>query len=257
MTAIYSVAGLIQQQALITERPFRSPHHTTSRIGLVGGGTNPKPGEISLAHRGVLFLDEFPEFPRSTIESLRQPLEDGAVTISRAMGSISYPSRFLLIAASNPCPCGYLGHPKRHCKCMPGAVMKYRKRISGPILDRIDLHIDVPPVSEDQLLGVQAAESSTVVRGRISDARMRQQARLKTASVHTNGEMKPSDIKTYCRIDSDGMDILRDAIRKLSLSARTYFKIIKVSQTIADLAGDVVIGRDHIAEALQYRPRED
>lgn len=257
VTSIYSVAGLIRQQALITERPFRSPHHTTSRTGLIGGGTNPKPGEISLAHRGVLFLDEFPEFPRSTIESLRQPLEDGVVTISRALGSVTYPSRFLLIAASNPCPCGFLGHPKKRCSCMPGAIMKYRKRLSGPILDRIDLHIDVPPVTEEQLLGAESAEQSSTVLKRITAAIRVQRARLKKATAQTNGEMKPREIKAYCRMSEDGVAILREAIQKFSLSARTYFKIIKVSQTIADLEGALMIQREHIAEALQYRPRED
>lgn len=257
ITAVHSVAGLLRKHTLAVSRPFRSPHHTTSRIGLIGGGTNPKPGEISLAHRGVLFLDEFSEFPRHVIEALRQPLEDGSVTISRASGSVEYPSRFILIAASNPCPCGYLGHPKRVCKCMPGTIMKYRKRLSGPILDRIDLHIDVPPVSEDQLLEEANAEASEVIRRRIDKARTLQIKRFTGTKIHSNSEMRPSDIKKYCKISQDGLVLLKQAIMKLSLSARTYFKVIKLSQTIADLEGSATISTVHISEALQYRPRDE
>lgn len=257
ITAIHSVAGLLHKHVLAQTRPFRSPHHTTSRIGLIGGGANPKPGEISLAHRGVLFLDEFSEFPRSVIEALRQPLEDGVVTISRAAGSVEYPSRFILIAASNPCPCGYLGHPKRTCKCMPGAIMKYRKRLSGPILDRIDLHIDVPPVTEDQLLEEANAESSEAIRKRIEKARIIQKKRFLGTKINANSEMRPSDIKKMCVISPEGVVLLKQAIMKLSLSARTYFKVIKLSQTIADLEGSSTITTAHIAEALQYRPRDE
>lgn len=257
ITAIHSVAGLLHKHSLAQTRPFRSPHHTTSRIGLVGGGTNPKPGEISLAHRGVLFLDEFSEFPRHVIEALRQPLEDGSVVISRASGSVEYPSRFILIAASNPCPCGYLGHPKKVCKCMPGTIMKYRKRLSGPILDRIDLHIDVPPVTEDQLLEEANAESSEVIRKRIDKARLLQHKRFKGTKIYSNGEMRPVDIKKFCSISTEGIALLKQAIMKLSLSARTYFKIIKLSQTIADLEGSPSISTIHISEALQYRPRDE
>lgn len=257
ITAVHSVAGLLQQHTLAQTRPFRSPHHTTSRIGLIGGGTNPKPGEISLAHRGVLFLDEFSEFPRHVIEALRQPLEDGVVTISRAAGSVEYPSRFILIAASNPCPCGYLGHTKKVCRCMPGAIMKYRKRLSGPILDRIDLHIDVPPVTEDQLLEEVNAESSLAIRKRIDKARLVQQRRFAGTKIRSNAEMRPADIKKFCSISQDGLVLLKSAIMKLSLSARTYFKVIKLSQTIADLEGSVEISTMHISEALQYRPREE
>lgn len=257
ITAIHSVAGLLHKHALAQTRPFRSPHHTTSRIGLIGGGTNPKPGEISLAHRGVLFLDEFSEFPRNVIEALRQPLEDGSVVISRASGSVEYPSRFILIAASNPCPCGYLGHPKKVCRCMPGTIMKYRKRLSGPILDRIDLHIDVPPVTEEQLLEEVSAEKSEVIRKRIDKARVLQLKRLAGTKIYSNAEMRPVDIKKFCNISPDGMALLKQAIMKLSLSARTYFKVIKLSQTIADLEGSSSISAIHISEALQYRPRDE
>jgi magnesium chelatase family protein len=257
ITAIHSVAGLLHKHTLAQTRPFRSPHHTTSRIGLIGGGANPKPGEISLAHRGVLFLDEFSEFPRHVIEALRQPLEDGSVIISRASGSVEYPSRFILIAASNPCPCGYLGHPKRVCKCMPGAVMKYRKRLSGPIIDRIDLHIDVPPVTEDQLLEEANAERSETIRRRIDRARILQRRRFAGTKIYSNSEMRPSDIKKLCTISEEGTALLKQAIMKLSLSARTYFKVIKLSQTIADLEGSPTISTTHISEALQYRPRDE
>jgi len=257
ITAIHSVAGLLHKHTLAQERPFRSPHHTTSRIGLIGGGTNPKPGEISLAHRGVLFLDEFSEFPRNVVEALRQPLEDGSVFISRASGSVEYPSRFILIAASNPCPCGYLGHPKKVCKCMPGTIMKYRKRLSGPILDRIDLHIDVPPVTEDQLLEDAGAEKSEVIRKRIDKARALQLKRFRGTRIYSNAEMKPGDIKRLCNIAPEGVLLLKQAIMKLSLSARTYFKVIKLSQTVADLDGKSSISSAHISEALQYRPRDE
>jgi len=257
ITAVHSVAGLLRKHTLAQTRPFRSPHHTTSRIGLIGGGANPKPGEISLAHRGVLFLDEFSEFPRHVIEALRQPLEDGSVVISRASGSVEYPSRFILIAASNPCPCGYLGHPKKVCKCMPGTIMKYRKRLSGPILDRIDLHIDVPPVTEDQLLEEANAEKSEVIRKRIDKAKILQRKRFAGTRIYSNAEMRPADIKKFCTISAEGIALLKQAIMKLSLSARTYFKVIKLSQTIADLEGSSSISTMHISEALQYRPRDE
>lgn len=254
---IYSILGLLRKESFMWRRPFRSPHHTTSRIGLIGGGTNPSPGEISLAHRGVLFLDEFPEFPRSVIEALRQPLEDGVVTISRAAGSLSFPSRFILLAASNPCPCGFLGHAKKNCHCLPGAILKYRKRVSGPILDRIDIHITVPPVEEEKLMGKDTAESSSTIRKRVIAARKKQRERFQRSAIKTNGEMSPSHIKTMCRFSQPALDILKQAISRLSLSARSYFKIIKVAQTIADLEGQKEIGVSHITEALQYRIQED
>ncbi len=254
---IYSIAGLLNPHKFIMTRPFRSPHHTTSRIGLIGGGSNPSPGEISLAHRGVLFLDEFPEFPRSVLESLRQPLEDGVITVSRASGSLTFPSRFLLLAASNPCPCGYLGHPTKHCKCLPGTILKYQKRISGPLLDRIDLHVDVPVIEQEKLLGTEQGEVSSAIRERVAEARVRQKKRSTSLKTKTNGEMSPQDIKKFCMMNNETKAFLRQAISRRSLSARSYFKVIKVSQTIADLEGSETIQVSHIAEALQFRRKEE
>lgn len=257
VSKIYSVAGLLNGSFFISQRPFRSPHHTTSRIGLIGGGTNPAPGEISLAHRGVLFLDELPEFPRSVLESLRQPLEDGHVTISRAAGSLMFPSRFLLLAASNPCPCGYLGHPKRNCRCLPGMILRYRKRLSGPLLDRIDLHIDVPPVKEESLDLWIKSETSREIRKRVTKARKRQLIRFKNSAIKTNGEMSSAQVKKYCRLSQEAVELLKQAISRLSLSARSYFKVIKVAQTIADLHNQEKIEVAFIAEAIQYRMKEE
>lgn len=227
VTKIYSISGLLQDKNFITTRPFRSPHHTTSRIGLVGGGSNPAPGEISLAHRGVLFLDEIPEFPRSTLESLRQPLEDGFITISRASGTLIFPSRFMLLAASNPCPCGYLGHAKRPCHCLPGSILRYRKRLSGPLLDRIDLHIGVPSVDEEKLMSNIPAESSQKIRERVTGARIIQKSRFQGLKILTNAEMTSANIKKFCQLSPKALDLLKQAISKLSLSARSYFKTIK------------------------------
>lgn len=257
VTKIYSIAGLLRETYFISERPFRSPHHTTSRIGLVGGGTNPSPGEVSLAHRGVLFLDEFSEFPRSVLESLRQPLEDGQITVSRAQGSLTFPCRFLLLAASNPCPCGYLGHPKRACRCLPGSVLRYKKRLSGPLLDRIDLHVDVPPVLEDELTDKSLAETSEVIRKRVVRARKIQMKRFIGLKILTNGEMGPTEIKKFCCLEKDAETLLKQAISRLSLSARSYFKTIKIAQTITDLLGKENIGSAAVAEALQFRSFDD
>ncbi len=257
VSKIYSVSGLLKDKYFIDKRPFRSPHHTTSRIGLIGGGTHPTPGEISLSHRGVLFLDELPEFPRSVLEALRQPLEDGNVSISRAAGSLTFPSRFLLLAASNPCPCGYLNHPKRSCRCLPGAIIKYRRRLSGPLLDRIDLHIDVPPVKEESLELTAKAESSRKVRERVTNARARQHKRFKNSRIKTNGEMSSAQVKNYCQFSKEAIELLKQAISRLSLSARSYFKVIKVGQTIADLNNKDKIESSFIAEALQYRAKEE
>lgn len=257
VSQIYSVAGLLRKQPFSRERPFRSPHHTGSRIGLIGGGSIPKPGEISLAHRGVLFLDELPEFPRFVLEALRQPLEDGFVFISRAAGSVRFPSRFLLLAASNPCPCGYLNHPKRHCSCLPGMIIKYRKRLSGPLLDRIDLHVDVPSVEQEKLTTLQEGETSEKIRRRVINAHERQKKRLENARISTNGEMASKMIRQFCKLTTDAEEILKQAIDRFSLSARSYFKIIKVGQTIADLSGKEVIERSHITESLQFRFYEE
>jgi magnesium chelatase family protein len=257
VSKIYSIAGLLDNQSLVLSRPFRAPHHTISRVGLVGGGSNPQPGEITLAHRGVLFLDEFPEFPRSILESLRQPLEDGKVTISRAQGTLTFPSRFILLAASNPCPCGYLGHPKKTCRCLPGQIIRYKKRLSGPLLDRIDLHLTIPPVEEEKLLSQTQAESSETVRDRVIEARERQKKRFTGLKIKTNGEMGPSEIKKFCQLTDEAVSLLKQAISRFSLSARSYFKIIKVAQTIADLAKKDSIESPFIAEALQYRLTED
>jgi magnesium chelatase family protein len=259
VTKIYSITGnLPHGQALITSRPFRSPHHTTSRIGLIGGGTVPMPGEISLAHRGVLFLDEFPEFPRHVLESLRQPMEDGVVTISRARGAVTYPACFMLVAASNPCPCGYFGDPKRACKCLPGMISRYQKRISGPILDRIDLHIDVPSVEAQRLVGEArgATESSRHIQQRVQKARGVQTRRFGASKIKSNSEMGTKETKLCCPLSSECRTMLNSAVATMELSARAYFKIIKISRTIADLALEKSILPMHIAEALQYRPKE-
>lgn len=257
VSRIYSAAGFLHNDSFICERPFRSPHHTTSRTGLIGGGSIPGPGEISLAHRGVLFLDEFPEFPRSVLESLRQPLEDGLVTISRASGSLTFPSRFLLLAASNPCPCGYLGHPKKPCKCLPGSLLRYKKRVSGPLADRIDLHVDVPPVDQEKLVGNDQSETSCDVRKRVIKARLRQQKRFSHKKFRTNAEMTTLDIKEHCILTTEASEFLKQAISRFSLSARSYYKVIKVAKTIADLSESDNIELAFIAEALQFRRSEE
>ncbi|MBM2820366.1 MAG: Mg chelatase subunit ChlI, magnesium chelatase family protein [Candidatus Berkelbacteria bacterium] len=253
VTKIYSVAGLLSShEPFINIRPFRSPHHTTSNIALVGGGTFPKPGEITLAHRGVLFMDEFAEFPRSVLEALRQPLEDGVITVSRAQGSISYPAQFILVAAQNPCPCGYLGDPVKSCICAPTQILRYQKRVSGPLLDRIDIHIDVPRVKYEKLADEKIAEESAKVRKRVQSSRMIQAKRQRK----TNSELIPKQIKEYCSLDDKSKDLLKSAVNQLNLSARQYTRILKLARTIADLAGIKNIQVSHIAEALQYRPKE-
>jgi len=259
-TKIHSAAGVIPPGgALLAVRQFRSPHHTTSLAGLVGGGSRPRPGEISLAHRGVLFLDEFNEFPRSVLESLRQPLEDGVVMISRSQERVLYPARFMLVASANPCPCGYLNHPKKACVCTIQQIKKYQKKVSGPLLDRIDLHIDVPPVDVGELAGNQKAseflEPSKVIKERVIFARKIQQTRFAEDSIHVNAEMKNSHIKKYCLLKKEAEQILQQAAVKFQLSARSYLKMIKISRTIADLAGSPDIEVPHMAEALQYRAK--
>lgn len=259
VTKIYSITGnLSTGQSVVRHRPFRSPHHTTSRIGLIGGSSKLMPGEISLSHRGVLFLDEFPEFPRSVLEALRQPMEDGVVTISRAAGTVSYPAQFTLIAASNPCPCGYYSSNIRPCRCMPGQISKYQKRISGPILDRIDIHIDVPEVKTDKLISSNfQSDSSKVIRERVQKARNLQLAKFKKSKFHANSELTSKAVREFCPLGGDCQKILTAATSQLNLSARSYYKVIKVARTIADLAGEKNILSVHIAEALQYRPKQD
>jgi len=258
VTKIYSVTGNIPEGASIIKiRPFRAPHHTTSRIGLIGGGAHPIPGEISLAHRGVLFLDEFPEFPRHVLESLRQPLEDGIVSICRAAGTVVYPAKFVLIAASNPCPCGYLGDPKKHCRCLPGQINQYKKRISGPIIDRIDLHVDLPPVRIEKLTGEGKSESSKEVKKRVQSARNLQTKRYKKTKLVCNGDLNARDIKELIDLSSECLKLLRQAAAAMNLSARSYYRTIKVARTITDLEKEKEIAVSHIAEALQYRPREE
>lgn len=259
VTKIYSITGnLAAGQSIVTSRPFRSPHHTTSRIGLIGGGSNPAPGEISLAHRGVLFLDEFPEFPRHVLESLRQPMEDGEVTISRAKGTVTYHAQFLLVSASNPCPCGYYGDPKRACTCLPGAISRYQKRVSGPILDRIDIHVEVPSVEMQKLIGKseRKSESSKKIQKKVQKARNIQLKRFKGTKLKSNSEMATKGVKKYCPLSSECLTMLRSAVATMNITARSYFKVIKVARTIADLAGEKAISTNHLAEALQYRPKE-
>ncbi len=253
VTKIYSVAGLLSNnEPVVNVRPFRAPHHTTSNVALVGGGTYPRPGEITLAHRGVLFMDEFAEFPRSVLEALRQPLEDGIMTVSRAQGSHTYPAKFILVSALNPCPCGYLGDPVKSCICTPHQILRYQKRVSGPLLDRIDIHIEVPRLKYEKLADEKVAEESAKVRQRVEKARKTQIKRQKK----TNSELSPRQIKEYCQIDEKSKDLLRAAVNNLNLSARQYTRVLKLARTIADLAGDQKIDSGHIAEALQYRPKE-
>ena len=254
-TKIHSIAGILpSQQALIATRPFRAPHHTISDAGLLGGGTHPSPGEVSLAHRGVLFLDELPEFHRNVLEVLRQPLEDGFVTIVRSVASATFPCQFMLVAAMNPCACGFFGDPQRECRCSPHQVQKYRNKISGPLLDRIDLHVEVPALSFQKLTSLGQGEPSAVIRDRVVAARKIQQARFTgLKKVHANAGMRSREVQKFCRLDAETQDLLRQAIAELHFSARAYDRILKVSRTIADLAGTDNIRPEHVTEAVQYR----
>ncbi|MEI6690427.1 MAG: YifB family Mg chelatase-like AAA ATPase [bacterium] len=262
VTRIYSVAGeLPAGQALMRRRPYRAPHHTASMISIIGGGTNPMPGEISLAHLGVLFLDELPEFPRSTLEVLRQPMEDGKVAISRAAGRAEYPAKFMLLASANPCPCGYLNHPTKECNCGERVIGKYRARISGPILDRIDLHVWVDPVEVSKLTSTNINnqssiynESSEQICERVRKARVMQASRfVSEKGIYNNAQMSNKSVKKYCELNDATSQFLQAAVVKYSLSARAYFKVLKVARTIADLAGDLTVNVSHVAEAVQYR----
>jgi len=254
-TKIHSVSGrLSDNNSLMTSRPFRSPHHTISDVALVGGGTNPQPGEISLAHNGVLFLDELPEFKRTVLEVMRQPLEDRVVTISRAKSSVDYPANFMLVSSMNPCPCGYYNHPEKDCLCPPGMVQKYLNKISGPLLDRIDLHVEVTPVSFDELSSKEKGESSADIRARVMSAREVQGSRYKeNEGVHANAQMSTKQLQVFCKLNPESQQLLKMAMTKLNLSARAYDRILKVARTIADLEKSKSITSEHIAEAIQYR----
>jgi magnesium chelatase family protein len=254
-TKIHSVAGkTVRQSGLITQRPFRNPHHTISDVALVGGGNNPQPGEISLAHNGVLFLDELPEFKRTVLEVMRQPLEDRTVTISRARFSVEYPASFMLVASMNPCPCGYYNHPEKECVCAPGVVQKYLTRISGPLLDRIDLHVEVTPVPFSELSKQQSSESSSAIRERVIAAREIQTQRFAgLPGIYNNAQMHTKELKAFCNLSEAGNTLLKNAMERLGLSARAYDRILKVGRTIADLDKSESILPNHIAEAIQYR----
>lgn len=253
VTKVHSVAGLLDGRPMIATRPFRSPHHTTSDAGLVGGGAWPRPGEVSLAHRGVLFLDELPEFRRNVLESLRQPIEDRRVTICRAQRSLTFPADFLLAAAMNPCKCGYWGHETRQCICLPGDVHRYQNRISGPLLDRIDIHVEVPAVPVSELSGHSAGEPSAAVRERVNRARQIQLDRFHRGKITCNAQMSSRDVRRFCELDAAGKRLLEDAMTRLGLSVRAYTRILKVARTIADLRGCDAIASSDVAEAGQYR----
>lgn len=258
VTKIYSVAGLLPSDTpLVARRPFRAPHHTISHAGLVGGGRNPRPGEISLSHRGVLFLDELPEFGQQVLEVMRQPLEDRTVTISRAQGSITYPANFMLVAAMNPCPCGYYGDPTKECSCSESSVSRYQKRISGPLLDRIDIFVEVPRVDYEKLASETAGERSAIVRERVERTRRLQQERFAGTRFGSNAEMTPTEVREHCqaKIDEQAQSLLRLAMAQLSLSARAFHRILKLARTIADMEASDVIAPQHLAEAVQYRQR--
>jgi magnesium chelatase family protein len=254
-TKIHSVAGtLTPGQSLLTGRPFRAPHHTISDAGLIGGGSSPRPGEVSLAHGGVLFLDELPEFRRNVLEVLRQPMEDGVVTLSRAAMSLTYPARFMLAAAMNPCPCGYFGDPLHSCSCGPLAIERYRSRISGPLLDRIDIHLEVPAVAYGDLVGEHSEESSAAIRRRVEQARAVQRSRFQgQRGVHANAHMSARDLRRHCRLSGPVEAVMRQAVTRLGLSARAYHRVLKIARTIADLAGSAELTTAHVSEAIQYR----
>lgn len=254
ITKIYSIAGLLPNNiSLLSNRPFRSPHHTISSAGLCGGGSVPKPGEISLAHNGVLFLDELPEFSRSSMEILRQPIEDGFVTISRVHGTLTYPCSITLVTAMNPCPCGFFGHPFKKCTCSKNTILRYLSKVSGPLLDRIDLHIEVAPVEFNELYNENKCETSKQIRDRVNSARKIQNYRYKDISANCNAQINPTDIQKYCKLSENAKNLLEKAFNNLNLSARAYDRILKVSRTISDLSGCENIKSSHIAEAIQYR----
>jgi magnesium chelatase family protein len=257
VTKIYSVCGLLPQDTpVMAERPFRSPHYTISHAGLVGGGQWPRPGEISLAHHGVLFLDEFPEFGHITLESLRQPIEDRTITVSRAHGSVTFPASFMLVAAMNPCPCGYYGDPFKECKCSSGEISRYHKRISGPLLDRIDIFVDVPHIDYEKLTEDKLGESSETVRARVKAAHEVQLERFRETGLSCNADMTPKEVKEFCTVEPAAQSLLRAAMKQLHLTGRAFHRILKLSRTIADLEDSGIIKTQHMAEALQYRHKE-
>jgi len=256
VTKIYSVSGLLPPDTpLIRQRPFRAPHYTISHAGLVGGGHWPKPGEISLSHRGVLFLDELPEFGHSLLEVLRQPLEDKVVTISRAQGRVTFPANFMLVGAMNPCPCGYYGDPFRRCTCAPGLVSRYQRRISGPFIDRVDIFIEVPHIDYEKLTDDSAGEPSAKVQARVSAARARQLERFSGTHLTCNAEMTPTEVREFCQVEEQAQSLLKAAMKQLYLSARAFHRVLKLARTIADLENSAIIKAHHVAEAIQYRPR--
>jgi len=257
-TKVYSVLGLLNEaKPLMTHRPYRSPHHTASAVSIVGGGNWPRPGEISLAHRGVLFLDELAEFPRSVLEVLRQPLEDGIVNISRAAGNVTFPAQFMLVASYNPCPCGYLNDPVKNCICSVGQIKNYQRKISGPLIDRIDLHIEVPRLKYEKLTSEVVATPSHQIRERVQRARDIQNTRFDDLPIRTNAEMGTREIKIFCQLDEKGRDLMQMAVNQMHLSARSYTRVLKLARTIADLAGEENIASENLAEALQYRPKAE
>jgi len=256
-TKIYSVSGMLPaDRPLVRQRPFRSPHYTVSHAGLVGGGQWPRPGEISLAHRGVLFLDELPEFSHTSLEALRQPMEDGLVTISRAQGTLSFPAKFMMVGAMNPCPCGFATDPDKECTCTQTSVVRYQRKLSGPLLDRIDIHVEVPRVDYDKLIGTVSPESSASIRLRTDAARRLQLSRFTGTRRTSNAEMGPKEVREYCPVEPAAQSLLKAAVSQLHLSARAFHRTLKLARTIADLAGSEVLSPAHVAEAIQYRPRQ-
>lgn len=254
LTKIYSIAGRLKEN-FVSSRPVRSPHHTTSNVALVGGGAVPRPGEITLSHRGILFMDEFPEFPRNVLEALRQPLEDGVVTVARASGSFTFPAKFTLVAAQNPCPCGFYGDASRKCQCLPAQIFKYQKKVSGPLLDRIDLHVEVPRLSYEKMSDTQNNEPSALVKVRVQKARAVQSARYKKSK--TNSEMNLLELKEYCKLGALEEESIKQAMKRYNFSGRSLHRILKVARTIADLAESEAITQKHLGEAIQYRPKSE
>jgi magnesium chelatase family protein len=256
VTKVYSVSGLLPANTpLIKQRPFRSPHHSISNAGLVGGGQWPHPGEISLSHRGVLFLDELPEFGHAVLEVLRQPLEDRVITISRAQGSVTFPANFMLVGAMNPCPCGYYGDPFKQCTCSPSLVSRYQKRMSGPFIDRVDIFVEVPHIDYEKLADDRLGEESEKVQNRVKAARLKQRQRFEGTKIACNAEMTPTEVREYCQTEESAQSLLKAAMKQLYLSARAFHRILKIGRTLADLENTEIIKANHIAEAIQYRPR--